>query len=224
METIKLTEEQQEIITKSHEIIKKTHNKPIINLIKSTINSIYSTSKSIELIPEEEKIILIDAISKYTQNLSIIIDIYENSRMNIPLNIYLINPETGYPYIIEHNKSPYGEQYDTLFNTIHNNGELPTNLILKKGRIKYYEVENQNTKLYLAEYRGIIIIITATHNDNRTINLENYHNEIKKQYKNLNTRNQEIYNQLVDSEFDLNYIYQKQQQFTKKDSFKPNSY
>lgn len=218
MKAEKLTKEEQETINKAHEIVKKTHNKQIVLLIKSTIDSIFSTIKSMDLIPEEERIILIDAISKYIQNLSIIIDVYENSRINVPLNTYLINPNTGYPYIIEHNKNPYSEHYNEILNTIHYNGELPVQLITKKGRIKYYEVENQNIKLYLAEYKGLIIIITATHNDFRPFNIDNYHNEIKKQYKEFNTRNQEIYNLLVESEFDLNYYYQKSSQYSKKDN------
>ena len=218
MKTDKLNKEQQEILNKATEITKKTHNKQIVLLIKSTINSIFSTFKSIDLIPEEERIILIDAISQYFQNLSIIIDIYENSRINIPLNIYLINPNTGYPYIIEHNKTPYGEHYDIILNTIHYSDELPTKQIAKKGRIKYYEGENQNIKIYFAEYKGIIITITASHNDNRPFDIESYHKEVKKQYKELNTRNQEIYNLLVESEFDLNYYYQNSIQYSKKDT------
>ena len=69
MKTDKLNKEQQEILNKANEITKKTHNKQIVLLIKSTINSIFSTFKSIDLIPEEERIILIDAISKYFQKL-----------------------------------------------------------------------------------------------------------------------------------------------------------
>lgn len=216
----KFTTEQQEIIKQAHSITKETEDKLIIKLIKSTINSIISTYKSISLIPEDEKINLLDAISKYFQNLTIIIDTLSHEITNTSLNLYLINPETGYPYIVEQNRSIYGERYETIYNTIHNIEQYNSNFIAKKRNIKYYSIENLEITLYIAEYKGNIIIITAKSNSciSSGFDIQKYHSIIKKQLKDQNPQNQEIYNLIVNSEFDLNYIHQNSFHFSKKDA------
>ena len=214
------TIEQQEILKQAHSITKEIKDNLIIKLIKNTINSIIATYKSISLIPEDETINLLDAISKYFQNLAIIIDTYSNNTTKTSLNTYLINPETGYPYIVEQNRSIYGERYETIYNTIHNIEQYKSIFITKKRNIKYYSIENLEITLYIAEYKRNIIIITAKTN---TLNpscfeFQKYHSIIKKQLKDQTHQKQEIYNLIVNSEFDLNYIHQNSFHFSKKDA------
>lgn len=219
--TKQFTTEQQEVFKEAHKVLKETEDKLIIKLIKSTINSIISTYKSIPLIPSEEKENLLDAISKYFQNLTIITDTLTNNSKTDFLNLYLINPETGYPYIVEQNRSLYGNHYEAILNTIHNIESLESKLLIKKGRIKYYAINNQEITLYIAEYKGTIMIITVKTSNSLvpTLNINKIHQLIKKQIKTYNPKIQEIYNLIVDSEFDLNYIYQKSSQYYKKDAF-----
>ncbi|MGN1338255.1 MAG: hypothetical protein ACI4WW_07255 [Candidatus Coprovivens sp.] len=213
-----LSQDQLLIIHSAFEHIQKEKNKNLVLMIKKAISDVISMSRYIEIgdgyiDPIANEVLLderIDFLSYITRTI-------ENKNQNEPLFSFLVDENTGYPFIIEDARAMDELSYQSIYEAINSIDKLTKSIIFKKAHTTIYQAEFNDITLMFATYKDKIIIITAANKITENVLTRDYYpliiEQIKKKY---DRKSQVVYSSIVERELDLSYFIKDERSFFKK--------
>ena len=213
-----LTQEQLLVIHSAFEHIKKEKNKNLVLMIKKAISDVISISRYLELgngnidpIANEELLNeRIDFLSYVTRTI-------KNKSQSEPLFNFLVDDNTGYPFIIEDARAMDELCYPSIYEAINSIEKLEKTVVFKKAHTTMYQAEFNDITLLFATYKDKIIIITAANRLTEKVLSRDYYpiiiEQIKKKY---DKKSQAVYSIIAERELDLSYFLKEERSFTKK--------
>lgn len=213
-----LSQDQLLIIHSAFEHIQKEKNKNLVLMIKKAISDVISMSRYIEIgdgyiDPIANEVLLDERIDF----LSYIIRTIKNKNQNEPLFSFLVDENTGYPFIIEDARAMDELSYQSIYEAINNIDKLTKSIIFKKAHTTIYQAEFNDITLMFATYKDKIIIITAANRITENVLTRDYYpliiEQIKKKY---DRKSQVVYSSIVERELDLSYFIKDERSFFKK--------
>lgn len=213
-----LSQDQLLVIHSAFEHIKKEKNKNLVLMIKKAISDVISISRYLELgngnidpIANEE------LLNERIDFLSYITRTIKNKNQNEPLFNFLVDENTGYPFIIEDARVMDELNYPSIYEAINSIDKLPKKVVFKKAHTTIYQAELNDITLLFATYKDKIIIITAANRITEKVLTRDYYpliiEQIKKKY---DRKSQVVYSTIVERELDLSYFLKEERSFFKK--------
>lgn len=213
-----LSQDQLLVIHSAFEHIKKEKNKNLVLMIKKAISDVISISRYLELgngnidpIANEE------LLNERIDFLSYITRTIKNKNQNEPLFSFLVDENTGYPFIIEDARVMDELNYPSIYEAINSIDKLPKKVVFKKAHTTIYQAEFNDITLLFATYKDKIIIITAANKITEKVLTRDYYpliiEQIKKKY---DRKSQVVYSTIVERELDLSYFLKDERSFFKK--------
>lgn len=213
-----LSQDQLLVIHSAFEHIKKEKNKNLVLMIKKAISDVISISRYLELgngnidpIANEE------LLNERIDFLSYITRTIKNKNQNEPLFSFLVDENTGYPFIIEDARVMDELNYPSIYEAINSLDKLPKKVVFKKAHTTIYQAEFNDITLLFATYKDKIIIITAANRITEKVLTRDYYpliiEQIKKKY---DRKSQVVYSTIVERELDLSYFLKEERSFFKK--------
>lgn len=213
-----LSQDQLLVIHSAFEHIKKEKNKNLVLMIKKAISDVISISRYLELgngnidpVANEE------LLNERIDFLSYITRTIKNKNQNEPLFSFLVDENTGYPFIIEDARVMDELNYPSIYEAINSIDKLPKKVVFKKAHTTIYQAEFNDITLLFATYKDKIIIITAANRITEKVLTRDYYpliiEQIKKKY---DRKSQVVYSTIVERELDLSYFLKEERSFFKK--------
>ena len=213
-----LSQDQLLIIHSAFEHIQKEKNKNLVLMIKKAISDVISMSRYIEIgdgyiDPIANEVLLderIDFLSYITRTI-------KSKNQNEPLFSFLVDENTGYPFIIEDARAMDELSYQSIYEAINSIDKLTKSIVFKKAHTTIYQAEFNDITLMFATYKDKIIIITAANKITENVLTRDYYpliiEQIKKKY---DRKSQVVYSSIVERELDLSYFIKDERSFFKK--------
>ena len=212
-----LDQEQLLIIHSAFELIKKEKNKSLVLMVKKAINDIISISRYLEINGgNNDPVANEELLSDRIEFLSYVTRTIKNKHHKEPLFNFLVDENTGFPFIIEDVRAIDELHYPFVYQAITSIDTLDKKMVFKKGHTTIYQAPHKDITLLFATYKDKIIIITAANQLTEKVLERDYYpliiDQIKKKY---DKKTQIIYGTIVEREIDLQYFAKDDRAFFK---------